>query len=154
MCTNSAKFSVCDGHRARKHTTRAAEWETARGYTKLGAAGGLPAGGSRRLPIGVKDGNEVGGQERGSEGSSPSINNKNNNNGNEEVGMGRRPGRVVCPTYKDMREVLDARERRTDDMSKQDYEAHQRWKEEGRPTLPELRAQIKRRVEDMKGVPI
>ena len=113
MCTNSAKFSVCDGHRARKHTTRAAEWETARGYTKLGAAGGLPAGGSLQPPIGVKDGNEVGGQEKGSEGSSPSINNKNNNNGSEEVSMGRRPGRVAGPTYEDVREVMDARERRT-----------------------------------------
>ena len=60
---------------------------------------------------------------------------------------------MAGPTYEDVCKVLDARERRTDDVSERDYEAHQRRKEEERSTLPEVRAQVRRRVEDMAGVP-
>ena len=96
-----------------------------------------------------KSGDEVGGNERGLEGPDPSVSNNNNSNGNGEA----KSDSVAGPTYEDVCEVLDARERRTDDVSERDYEAHQRRKEEERSTLPEVRAQVRRRVEDMAGVP-
>ena len=48
------------------------------------------------------------------------IGNKNNNNGNEDVRLGQKPGRMASPTYEDVREALDARERRTDNVSERE----------------------------------
>ena len=70
---------------------------------------------------GENDGAEVGKCKRGLEGPSSSISSKNNNHGNEDVRLGRSLGTLVDPAYKDVREVLDARERKTDGVSKRDY---------------------------------
>ena len=56
------------------------------------------------------------------------------------------PRRGARPTYKDVCKVLEVRERTTDDVSKRDYKAHQRRKEEGRLPLLAVWAQVKQRI--------
>ena len=96
-----------------------------KGVHRIGRGKGTASWGISMVANQGEDGNELGRNERGSEGPSPSISNKNNNNGNEEVSSGQKPGRVAVPTYEDVFEVLDARKRRTDDVSERDCEAHQ-----------------------------